>query len=381
MYKLEPVLADGGELIIYAPHIREVSVTHGRTLLEVGYHCRDYFLKQWDRFQQYPWGVLAHSTHVYGLGTFENGLETPRARVVLATSIPEAVCRKINLGYRDPKTIRPEDFAGREEEGVLLVPKAGEMLFQLKNPPAWAGARCRDEAPMKKPAALPFVFVNVAMTADGKIAPANRHFEPFGGPRDRQHLLELRATADAVMSGARTMDLDRVNLGPGPARYRRLRLRRGLAEYNLRVIVSGAGTIDPQAEIFKHRFSPIIILTTGRIAKSRLARLRAAGGRGQNLRGEGTRFLRSLALVAREMESQAFALRRRRRIERRAFPAGLVDEVHLTLCPIILGGRAAPTLADGAGVAKLADAARFRLASMKRSGSVLFLVYRRNGLR
>ena len=139
MYKLEPVLADGGELIIYAPHITEVSVTHGRTLLEVGYHCRDYFLKQWDRFKGHPWGVLAHSTHVYGLGTFDNGLETPRARVVLATSIPEKICRKINLGYRDLKSIKKEDFAGREEEGVLLVPKAGEMLFQLQNPPAWAG--------------------------------------------------------------------------------------------------------------------------------------------------------------------------------------------------------------------------------------------------
>jgi hypothetical protein len=75
---------------------------------------------------------------VYGLGTFENGVETPRARVTLATSIPEEICRKINLGYRDPKTIRPEDFAGREDEGILLVPKAGEMLFQLKEPPAWA---------------------------------------------------------------------------------------------------------------------------------------------------------------------------------------------------------------------------------------------------
>jgi len=139
MYKLEPVLADRGELIIYAPHISELSAAHGKTILQIGYHCRDYFLKQWDRFQNYPWGVLAHSAHVYGLGTFENGVETPRARIVLATSIPREICRKINLGYRDPKTIRPEDFAGREEEGVLLVPKAGEMLFHLTNPPAWAG--------------------------------------------------------------------------------------------------------------------------------------------------------------------------------------------------------------------------------------------------
>jgi lactate racemase len=139
MYKLEPVVADGGELIIYAPHIREVSVTHGRTLLEVGYHCQQYFRKQWDRFKHYPWGVLAHSTHVYGLGAYENGVETPRVRVVLASAIPEEICRKINLGYRDPKSIRIDDFADREDKGVLLVPKAGEMLFQLKNPPAWAG--------------------------------------------------------------------------------------------------------------------------------------------------------------------------------------------------------------------------------------------------
>jgi nickel-dependent lactate racemase len=139
MYKLEPVLADGGELIIYAPHITEVCVSHGKTILEVGYHCRDYFLKQWGRFKDYPWGVLAHSTHVRGIGTFENGVERCRARVTLATGIPAAVCQQINLGYRDPATVRVEDFANREAEGVLLVRKAGEMLFHLKTPPKWAG--------------------------------------------------------------------------------------------------------------------------------------------------------------------------------------------------------------------------------------------------
>ena len=139
IYKLEPVLADGGELIIYAPHITEVCVAHGKTLHEVGYHCRDYFVKQWDKFKHYPWGVLAHSCHVYGLGSYENGKETPRARVTLATGIPPDVCRRINLGYCDPKSINPMDYANREQEGVLLVPKAGEMLYHLKNPPKWAG--------------------------------------------------------------------------------------------------------------------------------------------------------------------------------------------------------------------------------------------------
>jgi nickel-dependent lactate racemase len=141
MYKLEPVLADDGELIIYAPHITEVCVSHGKTILDVGYHCRDYFLKQWDRFKDHPWGVLAHSTHVRGIGTFADGVERCRVQVTLATGIPESVCQQLNLGYRDPLTIRPGDFANREDEGVLLVPKAGEMLFHLTHPPKWAGGQ------------------------------------------------------------------------------------------------------------------------------------------------------------------------------------------------------------------------------------------------
>ena len=138
MYKLEPVLADGGELIIYAPHIKEVSVTHGELIEAVGYHCRDYFLKQWDQFKDYPWGTLAHSTHVRGIGTFENGVERCRAKVTLATGITRETCERINLGYRDPASIRVEEYADREDEGVLLVRKAGEMLYQLREPPAWA---------------------------------------------------------------------------------------------------------------------------------------------------------------------------------------------------------------------------------------------------
>jgi nickel-dependent lactate racemase len=139
MYKLEPVVADGGELIIFAPHLKEVCVSHGNHIEMIGYHCRDYFLKQWDRFKEVPWGVLAHSTHVRGIGSFENGIEKCRVRVTLASQIPEEKCRQLNLGYRDPDTIRMEEFSDREAEGVLCVPKAGEMLFQLSHPPKWAG--------------------------------------------------------------------------------------------------------------------------------------------------------------------------------------------------------------------------------------------------
>ncbi len=138
MYKLEPVVADGGELIIYAPHIHEISLTHGHLIRQIGYHCRDYFLKQWDKFKDIAWGTIAHSTHVRGIGKYEDGVEKCRVQVTLATGISEAVCKEINLGYRDPATINPADYADREEEGVLYVPKAGEMLYHLKQRPEWA---------------------------------------------------------------------------------------------------------------------------------------------------------------------------------------------------------------------------------------------------
>jgi nickel-dependent lactate racemase len=132
MYKLEPVVADGGELIIYAPHITEVSYTHGKVLDEIGYHCRDFFVKQWEKYQKFPWGVVAHSTHVKGAGTYEDGVECPRVNVTLATGIPEQRCRRINLGYRDPDTINPLDWQDKEAEGLLYVKKAGETLYRLK---------------------------------------------------------------------------------------------------------------------------------------------------------------------------------------------------------------------------------------------------------
>jgi nickel-dependent lactate racemase len=137
-YKMEPAMADGGEVIIYAPHVHEVSHVHGKLIGEIGYHCRDYFLAQWDRFKDYPGGILAHSTHVKGLGTYDaaTGIETPRIQVTLATGIPPEECRHVNLGYRDPMSIRPDEWPTEVTDGVLKVPRAGELLFRIGRPPA-----------------------------------------------------------------------------------------------------------------------------------------------------------------------------------------------------------------------------------------------------
>ncbi len=134
MYKTEPVIADGGEVILYAPHLREISVVHGAILRRIGYHVRDYFVKQWDEFKHLPWGVLAHSTHLRGVGAFDagRGVECPRIQVTLATGIPEDVCRAVNLGYRDPASIDPAEWAARTDPELLVVPRAGETLYRLK---------------------------------------------------------------------------------------------------------------------------------------------------------------------------------------------------------------------------------------------------------
>jgi lactate racemase len=131
MYKLEPALAHGAELIIYAPHLETVSHVHGKYIHEVGYHVLEYFLKQWNQFKHIPLGVLAHSTHVRGGGTFD-GVEHPNFTVTLASKIPPDICKQLNLGYLDPETIDIAEWQNREEEGILYVPKAGEMLYRIK---------------------------------------------------------------------------------------------------------------------------------------------------------------------------------------------------------------------------------------------------------
>jgi nickel-dependent lactate racemase len=130
-YKLEPVVADGGELIIYAPHISRISSVHGDAIRSIGYHVRDYFVKQLDRFAGVPRGVMAHSTHVKGVGAYEGGVERPRITVVLATQISKAECQAINLGYRDPRTVDVDLWKNAEDPGVLHVPKAGETLYRV----------------------------------------------------------------------------------------------------------------------------------------------------------------------------------------------------------------------------------------------------------
>lgn len=224
---------------------------------------------------------------------------------------------------------------------------------------------------------LPFVFVNMAMTADGKIATANRAVHSFGSARDLAHLYELRATADAILCGARTVEISNAALGNGGEKFRRRRLQNGLAEFPLRVIVSGGGTLDPAARIFQKRFSPIIILTTKRASAKRLARLRKLADAVEIFGEAEVNFHSALRWLRANWGVKRLLCEGGGELNDALFRAGLADEIHLTICPKIFGGREAPTIADGLGSSKLADAAKFELTSLRREKAELFTVFLR----
>lgn len=223
----------------------------------------------------------------------------------------------------------------------------------------------------------PFVLVNMSMTADGKIATANRRISTFGSPRDLEHLYGLRAGADAILCGAATVNSGDVTLRNGGARFTALRRRRGLAEEPLRVVASGGGTLRPDAAVFRRGTAPVVVLVGATCPANRRRALEKAGGR---VAVFGRRAV-DLPAALRWLHS-AWGVRRLLcegggALNAALFAAGLVDELHLTLCPFVFGGREAPQLADGAGAATLAAAARLRLVSVKQHGGERFLVYRR----
>ena len=223
----------------------------------------------------------------------------------------------------------------------------------------------------------PWVVVNMAMSADGKIASANRQVTRIGSEHDLASLYQLRATADAILCGARTVEETRATLGNGGELHRRSRLRRGLTEYPLRILATGSGSLSSQAEIWSHRFSPILVLTTRRATPSRLASLCRLADRVWISRGPQIQFASCLKRLYREFSIRRLLVEGGGELNDALFRKGLVDEVHLTICPLLLGGQDAATISDGLGVPSLAQASRFTLIATKRVGKELHAVWHR----
>ena len=237
--------------------------------------------------------------------------------------------------------------------------------------------KAKSQKPGARSSKLPFTFVNMAMTADGKIATANRAIHSFGSARDLQHLYDLRATADAIICGARTVEISQATLDNGGQKFNQRRLKNGLAEYNIRVLVSGSGTIDLTAEIFRKKFSPIIILTTARISKIDLAKLKNFVDEVKICGQTEINFRAALRWLREKWNVRRLLCEGGGELNDAMFRAGLVDEIQVTICPKIFGGRTAPTIADGTGWQQLSLAKKYELTSVYSYNSELFTTYSR----
>ncbi len=219
----------------------------------------------------------------------------------------------------------------------------------------------------------PLVRLNLAITADGKIATANRAISSFGSPRDLAQLYRLREQADAILCGAATINAENADLGPRPGSpSRRGSARRQLP---LRVVISGRGKVAPDSRLFQRAFGPVIILTTRRISKSRLCRLQGLAHTVKICGVGQIDFLDALRWLRSEWNVRDLLCEGGSQVNAALLEADLVDEINVTLCPWIVGGRQAPTIADGRGVSDLADASNWRLDRARRFGNELFLTY------
>lgn len=226
----------------------------------------------------------------------------------------------------------------------------------------------------------PFVLLNLAMTADGKIATADRSITTFGSPRDLAHLYELRATADAILCGARTVEETGATLGNGPdprGAVRRRRVARGLREFPLRVVVSGSGSLSPAAKIWSTHDAPLIVLTSVRAPVRSRDALTRLGAEVWTSPGRQIEFETVLQRLLREHGVKRLLCEGGGQLNAALLQADLIDELNLTLCPLLFGGRTAPSVFDGEGFATLSDATRWAVASERRIGNEMFLVYRR----
>lgn len=206
----------------------------------------------------------------------------------------------------------------------------------------------------------------MAMTLDGKIATARGRWSRFGSPADTAHLMELRSRADAILCGAETVRAEDANLS----------VSRGTRQPPLRVVVSGSARLDLRGRLFQAE-GPIVVLTTSRAAASRVAALRKLGVVVHRSRGPQVNLPAAIRWLHSKWKIRRLHCEGGAMLNDALMRAGEVDEIHVTLCPWLVGGLESPTLSEGIGASSLKAMRRFRYHSVRQVENELFVVLRR----
>jgi 5-amino-6-(5-phosphoribosylamino)uracil reductase len=233
----------------------------------------------------------------------------------------------------------------------------------------------------KNPASnRPHTTVVLAMSADGKIADVTRSPAQFSSPADRAHLEKQVALADGVLFGAGTLRAHGTTLGVSNPQLLQIRKQGGVSPQPVQIVCSRTGDLDPRLRFFRQQV-PRWLLTTA---------LGAKHWQGQeSLVGSFERILVAGTSAGGIDWSDAFQQLTQLDVQRLAILGGgdlvasllvadLIDEFWLTVCPLILGGAAAPTPVEGEGFS-LQMAQRLELLDVETIEQEVFLHYRRQG--
>ena len=218
-------------------------------------------------------------------------------------------------------------------------------------------------------------MMNGAVSADGKLALENRSLIQFSSARDQRFVLQLRATVDAVLCGADTVETFSIDLAADSEACRRKRKQKGLSEEPLRVLVSDDGEIDPKARIFQKRVSPVIVLTTEQGYQRCIARLRGMATV-KSFGAKAVSFPLAFRWLRKQFKVKRLVCEGGGETNAALLQSGVVNELHLTICPLVLGGGKAPTFCDGEGARSLKGAIHLHLKAVKVINGELFLTYK-----
>ena len=194
----------------------------------------------------------------------------------------------------------------------------------------------------------PHIFLNMAMSLDGKITTQDNQGPCFTSNADKIRMGEIRSQADAILVGAGTITADDPTFTSSQSNMER-RIQRGAVANPIKVVISGSGSVSETSRMFHSNGAPALVFTTEHIPPYRLKRLQDVADEVYVVGETEVNFQRVVDILATEYAVQQLLIEGGGAVNFALFEAELIDEVYLTLCPKIIGGRDVPTIVEGSG--------------------------------